>query len=68
MNGNLRDRGRHGWNIRRDVGIPGHDGLGGTRGIREQAWGKAVTIIARTGWGRENDRERSREAGCDDHW
>jgi CheY-like chemotaxis protein len=51
----------------RDVGIPRLDGLGGTRRIREQPWGKAVTIIALTGWGRENDRERSREAGCDDH-
>ncbi len=26
-----------------------------------------MTIIALTGWGQENDRERSREAGCDWH-
>ena len=29
--------------------------------------GRAVTIIALTGWGQEGDRERSREAGCDGH-
>ena len=27
----------------------------------------SITIIAITGWGHENDRERSREAGCDGH-
>jgi CheY-like chemotaxis protein len=26
-----------------------------------------MTIIALTGWGQDNDRERSRDAGCNDH-
>jgi CheY-like chemotaxis protein len=26
-----------------------------------------MTIIALTGWGQENDREQSRQAGCDGH-
>ncbi|HEX4609232.1 MAG TPA: ATP-binding protein, partial [Urbifossiella sp.] len=50
-----------------DVGMPKLNGLDATRRIREHPWGKAITIIALTGWGQENDRERSREAGCDGH-
>jgi PAS domain S-box-containing protein len=50
-----------------DIGMPRLNGLAATRRIREQAWGRAVTIIALTGWGQENDRARSREAGCDGH-
>lgn len=50
-----------------DIGMAGMDGLEATRRIREQPWGKRITIIALTGWGQENDRKRSREAGCDAH-
>jgi CheY-like chemotaxis protein len=50
-----------------DVGMPRLNGLDAARRIREQPWGKAITIIALTGWGQHNDRERSREAGCDGH-
>jgi CheY-like chemotaxis protein/two-component sensor histidine kinase len=50
-----------------DVGMPRLNGLAAARRIRELPWGRAITIIALTGWGQENDRERSREAGCDAH-
>jgi PAS domain S-box-containing protein len=50
-----------------DVGLPKLSGLDATRHIRERPWGKSVTVVALTGWGQDNDRERSREAGCDEH-
>jgi CheY-like chemotaxis protein len=50
-----------------DVGLPRLNGLDATLRIREQPWGRDIKIIALTGWGQENDRERSRDAGCDGH-
>ena len=50
-----------------DVGMPRLNGYEATRRIREQPWGRAVIIIALTGWGQDGDRARSREAGCDGH-
>jgi CheY-like chemotaxis protein len=50
-----------------DVGMPRLNGFDATRRIREQAWGRAMTIVALTGWGQEGDRLQSREAGCDGH-
>jgi CheY-like chemotaxis protein len=37
------------------------------RRIRNEPWGKSVTLIAITGWGRERDRQLTREAGFDHH-
>jgi PAS domain S-box-containing protein len=50
-----------------DVGMPGLSGYDATRRIREHSWGRSATIIAITGWGQEDDRIQSREAGCDGH-
>jgi PAS domain S-box-containing protein len=50
-----------------DVGMPTLDGYETARRIREEPWGKDVALIAITGWGREEDRRRSREAGFDYH-
>ena len=50
-----------------DIGMPDIDGFEATRQIRQQAWGRDITIVALTGWGNENDRTRSRLAGCDRH-
>lgn len=50
-----------------DTGMPRLNGHDATRRIREQAWGKSMTILALTGWGQEADRARSKEAGCDGH-
>jgi CheY-like chemotaxis protein len=43
------------------------NGYEACREIRKQPWSKAAVIVAMTGWGQEDDRERSREAGFDYH-
>jgi len=50
-----------------DIGMPKLNGHEAARRIREQPWGKAMVLIALTGWGQEDDRRRSREAGFDGH-
>ena len=50
-----------------DIGMPDLDGYATCRLIREQAWGQAVVMIALTGYGQEEDRQRTREAGFDGH-
>jgi PAS domain S-box-containing protein len=50
-----------------DVGMPKMNGYEATRAIREQPWGKAIRVIALTGWGQEGDRAESKEAGCEGH-
>jgi CheY-like chemotaxis protein len=37
------------------------------RTIRAQSCGKPIKIIALTGWGQEQDRHNTREAGFDHH-
>jgi PAS domain S-box-containing protein len=50
-----------------DIGLPKLDGYEACRRIREQSWGKSIVLIAVTGWGQEDDRRRSRDAGFDYH-
>jgi CheY-like chemotaxis protein len=50
-----------------DIGLPGLNGLETARSIREQPWGKTIFLIAVTGYGQEEDRRRSLEAGFDYH-
>jgi signal transduction histidine kinase/ActR/RegA family two-component response regulator len=50
-----------------DVGMPRLNGLDATRRIRAQQWGRSVVVIALTGWGKEDDKVRSQQAGCDGH-
>jgi PAS domain S-box-containing protein len=50
-----------------DLGMPQLDGLQATREIRAQPWGKSILIVALTGWGQQEDRRKSREAGMDMH-
>jgi PAS domain S-box-containing protein len=50
-----------------DIGLPRMNGLEVCRRIREQPWGKTMIVVALTGWGQEEDRVRSREAGFDHH-
>lgn len=50
-----------------DIGLPGMNGYDVSRRIREQPWGRDVTLVALTGWGQEEDHRRSTEAGFDHH-
>ncbi|HXC51463.1 MAG TPA: ATP-binding protein [Candidatus Limnocylindrales bacterium] len=50
-----------------DIGLPRMNGLEVCRRIREQAWGRTMIVVALTGWGQEEDRLRSKEAGFDHH-
>ena len=50
-----------------DIGMPRLNGYEVCQRIRQQAWGKSTLVIAMTGWGQEDDRRKSREAGFDFH-
>ncbi len=50
-----------------DIGLPGVDGYEASRRIRAQAPERDVLLVALTGWGQAADRERSRQAGLDQH-
>lgn len=50
-----------------DIGLPKMNGLAAARKIREQSWGQALFLIAVTGWGDEEHRRQSAEAGFDLH-
>jgi CheY-like chemotaxis protein len=43
------------------------DGYEVCRQLRGQPWGKSMLIVALTGWGQDNDRARTQDAGFDHH-
>jgi CheY-like chemotaxis protein/anti-sigma regulatory factor (Ser/Thr protein kinase) len=51
-----------------DIGMPELDGYEVARQVRELAGGRAVKLIAVTGWGQEGDRARAMRAGFDHHF
>jgi PAS domain S-box-containing protein len=50
-----------------DIGMPGIDGYEVARRLRQLKMDRPLRIVAVTGWGKEDDRARSREAGFDLH-
>ena len=50
-----------------DIGLPGMDGYEVASRLRREDFGKGVMIVAVSGYGQEEDRRRSREAGFDHH-
>jgi PAS domain S-box-containing protein len=50
-----------------DIGMPKMNGYEAARRIRQEPWGREVLLIALTGWGQEQDRRRTEEAGFDHH-
>jgi PAS domain S-box-containing protein len=51
-----------------DIGMPGMDGYETARRIRMLPEGKHLFLAALSGWGQEEDRRRSVEAGFDRHF
>jgi PAS domain S-box-containing protein len=50
-----------------DIGLPMMNGYDVARRLRKEPWGADLRLVALTGWGQEEDRRRSKEAGFDDH-
>jgi len=50
-----------------DIGLPRMSGYEVCRRIRKEPWGQDVVLVALTGWGQEEDRQQSRDAGFDAH-
>ena len=50
-----------------DIGMPELNGYEACRRMRQEPWGKNIVIVALTGWGQDEDKRRSREAGFNGH-
>ncbi|AKJ29831.1 ATP-binding protein [Caldimonas brevitalea] len=50
-----------------DIGMPGMDGYETARRLRGTAWGKDAALVAATGWGQPEDKQRAFEAGFNAH-
>ena len=51
-----------------DLGMPGMDGLETASRIQQLAAGKGLSLIAVTGWGQHEDRQRTEAAGFVAHF
>jgi PAS domain S-box-containing protein len=51
-----------------DIGMPRMSGLEAARAIRALPGGDRIWLIALSGWGQNEDRRKSREAGFDHHF
>ena len=50
-----------------DLGMPGMDGLETARRLRSQPGGTNIPLVALSGWGQEEDRRQTSEAGFSAH-
>jgi PAS domain S-box-containing protein len=50
-----------------DIGMPKLNGYDVARAIRSSEWGRQIVLVALTGWGQDEDRRRSLDAGFDHH-
>ena len=50
-----------------DIGMPKLNGYEAARRIRQQPWSKGMVLVALTGWGQDDDRRKTTEAGFDHH-
>jgi PAS domain S-box-containing protein len=50
-----------------DIGLPKMNGYDAARAIRLEPWGQNMVLIAVTGWGHDEDKRKSEDAGFDLH-
>jgi len=50
-----------------DLGMPKLNGYEAARRMRQEPWGRELALVATTGWGQDDDRRRTAEAGFDRH-
>lgn len=50
-----------------DIGMPNLNGFDMAQRLRAKPWAKDVLLIALSGWGQDQDKERSSQAGFDMH-
>ena len=50
-----------------DIGMPNLNGFEMAQRLRSEPWAKDILLIALSGWGQDQDKERSSEAGFDLH-
>lgn len=53
--------------IMMDIGMPRMNGYEAARIIRQQEWGARILLVAVTGWGHNDDKRRTQDAGFDFH-
>jgi signal transduction histidine kinase len=51
-----------------DIGMPGLSGYDVARRIRAESWGAGMMLIAVSGWGQAEDRQRAEASGFDLHF
>jgi signal transduction histidine kinase/ActR/RegA family two-component response regulator len=50
-----------------DIGMPKLDGYETARRLRRRPEGQSTLLVAQTGWGQEDDKQRAKQAGFDRH-
>jgi CheY-like chemotaxis protein len=50
-----------------DIGMPRLTGDQVARAVRSEPWGQRIFLVAVTGWGEPDDKERASAAGFDHH-
>ena len=50
-----------------DIGLPKMNGYEVAQWIRAQPWGRTMVLVAATGWGQDDDLQRSCDAGFNHH-
>jgi signal transduction histidine kinase/CheY-like chemotaxis protein len=50
-----------------DIGMPDLNGYEVAQALRREPWGAQIRLVALTGWGQHDDRQRAKDAGFDRH-